>query len=147
MLRATAGAPSPGGVDEQTAFERHRRFAAGVELDHCRRRLGAQQRRVKGKGRAGFLGVAAQRQHVGVAVDDAGGRREQRGVAVQRRLQRARGFARERLHVEHAVGLGMGADRLQLLGLLRRGRDDQLAAIAMRDAVIAAIVDRARACR
>ena len=38
-----------------------------------------------------------------------------------------------------AVGFGMRADRLQLFGFLRRRRDDQLAAIAMRDAVVAAI--------
>ena len=46
---------------------------------------------------------------------------------------------REQLHVVDAVGFGMGADRLQLFGFLRRRRDDQLAAIAMGDAVIAAI--------
>ncbi len=94
---------------------------------------------MEGIRRARLFGIAAQRQHVGVTVDDAGGRREQGRIAVQRRLQRAGGVARERLHVEHAIGLGMGADRLQLLGFLRRGRDDQLAAIAMRDAVVPAI--------
>ncbi len=107
---------------------------------------GGQQRGVKGKGRAGVLGVAAQRQHVSMAVDDAGGRREQGGVAVQRRLQRARGLAGEGLQVEHAIGFGMGPDRLQLFGFLRRGRDDQLAGIPMRDAVIPAVfIERALA--
>jgi hypothetical protein len=33
----------------------------------------------------------------------------------------------------------MGPDRLQLFGLFRRGCDDQLAAVAMRNAVIGAI--------
>ena len=103
------------------------------------RRSGAQQRGVKGTGRARILGVAAQRQHEGVAVDDAGRGREQRGVAIQRRLQRPRLGAGKRLQVVDAIGLGMRPDRLQLLGFLRRGRDDQLAAIAVRDAVIPAI--------
>ena len=100
---------------------------------------GAQQRRVKREGRTGVFGVAPQRQHVGVAVDDAGGRRQQGRVAIQRRLQRAGGFAREQLHVVDAIGLGMRPDRLQFFGFLRRRRDDQLAAIAMRDAVVAAV--------
>ena len=101
--------------------------------------LGADQRRVKREGRTGILGVAAQRQHVGMAVDDAGRRRQQRRVAFQRRLQRARLVAGQHLHVEHAIGLRMRADRGQLLGLRRRGGDDQLAAIPVRDAVLAAI--------
>ena len=54
--------------------------------------------------------------------------------------------ARKRLHAFDAVGLGVRADRLQLLGFLRRRGHDQLAAIAMRNAVIGAIsVQRAPA--
>ena len=102
---------------------------------------------MEGAGRAGLLGVAAQRQHISVAVDDAGGRREQGCVAVQRRLQGAGGVTGKRLHVEHAIGFGMAADRLQLFGFLRRGRDDQLAAIAVRDAVIPAIGIERLSCR
>ena len=37
--------------------------------------------------RAGILGIALQRQHEGMAVDDAGGRRQQRAGAVKVRLQ------------------------------------------------------------
>ena len=94
---------------------------------------------MKSKGRAGIFGVAAQRQHKGVAVDDPCGGREQRGVAVQRRLQRARHVTGEGLQVEHAIGFRVSPDRLQFCGFFRRGCDDQLAAIAMRDAVVAAI--------
>jgi hypothetical protein len=85
------------------------------------------------------LGIAAQRQHEGVAVDDAGGRREQGGVAVQGRLQFPRGLAREGLQIEHAIGFGVRPDRLQLFGFLGRGGDDQLAAIAVRNAVHPAV--------
>ena len=44
------------------------------------------------------------------------------------------------LHVVDAIGFGMRPDRLQLFGFLWRRRDDQLAAIAMRNAVVAAIL-------
>ncbi len=139
MPRATAGAPRPAALTQQVAFQRHRRFATGLDLDPAGRRLGAEQRGMEGECGAGGLGIAPERQHIGVAVDDPGGRRQQCGVAVQRRLHRAGGFARKQLHVAHAIGLGMGADRLQLFGLFRRGRDDQLAAIAIGDAVLLAI--------
>ena len=95
---------------------------------------------MKRESSTGVFRIAPQRQHVGVAVDDAGGRRQQRRIAIQRRLQRAGGFAREQLQIVDAVGFGMRADRLQFFGFLRCRRDDQLAAIAMRDAVVAAIL-------
>ena len=63
-----------GGVDEKVACERHWRFAAGFELDDPATGLRTQERRVKREGRTGILGVAAQRQHIGVAVDDPGRR-------------------------------------------------------------------------
>jgi hypothetical protein len=66
--------------------------------------------------RARFLRVAAQRQHVGVAVDDAGGRREQGRVAVERGLQRPRRLARQQLQIVDAIGFGMPPDRLQFFG-------------------------------
>ena len=146
MLRAVAGCAKPRGVDEQPAFKRHRRIAAGVEFDAASRRPGVQQRRMKSADRAGVLGVAAQRQHVGMAVDDAGGRRQQRRIAIQRRLQCAGLRAGKGPEIVDAIGLGMRPDRLQLLGFAGRGRDDQLAAIAVWDAVIPAIlVERALA--
>jgi hypothetical protein len=90
--------------------------------------------------RARCFGVAEQRQHVGMAVDDAGGGGQQRGVAVQRRLQRAGFGPRQGLQIAHAIGFGVGPDRLQFLGFRRRGRDDQLAAIAVRNAVVPAVL-------
>ena len=140
MPRATAEAANPAALTSSLHSKRHRRAAAGVEFDTAFRCPGVQQRRVKSVCRAGFLGVAAQRQHEGMAVDDAGGRREQGGIAVQRRLQGPRGFAGEGLQIEHAIGLGMGPDRLQLQGFLRRGCNDEFAAIAMRNAVIGAVL-------
>lgn len=47
---------------------------------------------------------------------------------------------RQHLHVGDAVGLGMCLDGGELGHLLRPRRDDQLAAIAMRDAAAAAVV-------
>ena len=77
MLRATAGAPEPGGIDQEVGSRAHRLVAADVELE-TRRRPARQQRRVEREQRAGVLGVALQRQHEGMAVDDAGRRRQQR---------------------------------------------------------------------
>jgi hypothetical protein len=51
-----------------------------------------------------------------VAVDDAGGRREQGRIAVQRRLQRACRLARQQLQIVDAIGFGMRPDRLQFFG-------------------------------
>ena len=75
-----------------------------------------------------------------MAVDDPGGGREQCGVAVKRRLQCARGFTGQRLHVEHAIGFGMRPDRLQLFGLVGRRCHDQLAAVLVGNAVLAAVM-------
>ena len=76
------GGAKPRGIDEKPAFKPDRGAAAGIELDSISGGLGVQQRRMKGKGCAGIFGIAAQRQHEGVAVDDPGGRREQGCVAL-----------------------------------------------------------------
>ena len=64
----------------------------------------------------------------------------------ERRLQRARRLARQQLQIVDAIGFGMRPDRLQFFGFAWRRRHDQLAAIAMGNAVVAAIlVERALA--
>jgi hypothetical protein len=63
-----------------------------------------------------------------MAVDDAGRRREQGGVAFQRRLQGAGRVARQMLQVVDAVGAGTGGDGFEFVDLGRAGGDDQLAA-------------------
>ena len=52
-----------------------------------------------------------------MAVDDAGGRREQSFACAQLRLQRRDAGAAQLLEIADAIGSGMGADRLQALGL------------------------------
>jgi hypothetical protein len=103
-------------------------------------------RGVEGEEGAGVLGLSLQGEHVGVAVDDPGGGGVQRGRAAQRGLHRARLGFRQQAQVGHAVGGGALADPLQPAGLLLRGRDDQLAAIVVRHAAVAAeIVEAALA--
>ena len=146
MLRAIADAPSPAALTRSRHASVVGASPPASSSIPFGARPGAQQRRVEGEGRAVFLGIAAQRQHEGVAVDNAGGRREQGGVAVQRRLQLPRGIAREGLQIEHAIGFGVRPDRLQLFGFLGRSGDDQLAAIAVRNAVLPAVfIERALA--
>ena len=96
-------------------------------------------RAVEGEHRAAVLGIALQRQHVGMAVDDAGGGRQQRGRAVQVGFHRHRLGGAQQPHALDAVGLGAALDLGELLALGLVGRHDQLAAIAMRHAVLGAI--------
>ncbi len=134
------GCAEPRGIDQKPAFKARRRVAAGAEFDPVTGRLGMQQWGVKGQRRAGIFGFSTQRQHERVAVDDAGGRRQQGSVAIQRRLHGARLIAGEGFEIVDAIGFGVSLDRGQLCGLFRRRRDDQLAAIAMGNAVLPAIL-------
>ena len=84
------------------------------------------------------LDVALQRQHQAVAVDDAGGGRDQRGDACQLGLERARSVAPDRLQIGDAVlrcRLPYGRE-LGPLALLRG--DDELAAARMAHVVLGA---------
>ena len=92
-----------------------------------------------GQHAAGVFRVAQQAEHQAVAVDDAGGRRQQRGLAGQVRLQRQRLGLREQLQVIHAVAGCALADGTQLVHLRRAGGDYQLAAAPVRDAAFGAV--------
>ena len=94
---------------------------------------------MKRKRCAAALGVALQRQHVAVAVDDAGGGREEGGRAFQIGLERHRLGRAHEPHALHAVGFGAPLDLGELLALGFVGGDDQLAAIEMRHAVRLAV--------
>ena len=140
IFRASVGACRPARVDDQPAAQLHRLGAADLELDaaaSATRRL--RHRAVEGEHRAVALGVALQGQHVGVAVDDAGGGREQRRRAVQVGLHRDRLGGAQEAHALDAIGLGAALDLGQLLALGLVGGDDQLAAIAVRHAVLGAV--------
>ena len=95
----------------------------------------AFDRRFKRDHAAAILELALHRQHVAVAVDDAGFRRPQRTDAEQLFLHGARGIAADHLDALDAVALRLRHDGLDLgeLGLV--GGDDQLAAFAMVDAM------------
>jgi hypothetical protein len=90
----------------------------------------------------------AQRSHELMAVDNAGLRRMQRRDAGERGLHRARGRAVDHREALDAVAAALLKDRLHLghFGVL--GRDNQLAALAMRHAVRGAeFVQQAAAAR
>ena len=128
-----------GGVDQRPGAHGHRLGAADLDLDAGFRRAALLHRAMEGEHRAVFLGIALQGQHVAVAVDDAGGGRQQRRGAMQVGLQPGRRIAAQELHALDAVGLGAALDRLQQLALLGVGGHDQLAAIAVRHAVLGTI--------
>ena len=96
---------------------------------------GARHRRIESDGAAGVLEIAAQRQHIAVAVDDAGFRRVQRADAGELRLQRARGIAADQFQALDAVDAALHLDLPDLVELRLVGGDDELAAFAMRHAM------------
>ena len=85
------------------------------------------------------LEVALQREHPAVAVHDAGRRRQQGRLAAQLGLERDRFLARQPSQVVHAIEGRLGLQRVQAGQLLRRGRDDQLAAAPVRDMALLAM--------
>ncbi len=74
----------PGGVHEQMAAQGRGFRPADLHLDPRPPGARGDDRAQERHQRAGRLGLALQGQHVGVAVDDAGRRRDQRGGAGQR---------------------------------------------------------------
>ena len=89
--------------------------------------------------RARGLGIALQREHERVAVDDAGGRRKIGGDAAQLRLHRARLGAGQEPQISHAVRVRLRLDRLQLAELLLVGGHEQLSAPSVRNRALLAI--------
>ena len=78
--------------------------------------------------------LALQREHVTVAVDNAGFRRPQRSRAAKLRLPRHGRGGADQLKAFDAIPLSRRVDALDLGNLTRAGRDDQLAALLMSDA-------------
>ncbi len=113
--------------------------AADLHLDPRFGAAPALDRSVEDADRAGAFGITLQAQHIGVAVNDAGGGREQRRRALQRGFHRQRIFPRQPAEVGDAIGRGAGADAVELLSLRVIGCHDQLAAIGVRDAAFRAI--------
>ncbi len=83
------GCPEAGSVDHQCP-EAQALAAADLEDEARRRQRSAAQRALQGEHGAVAFGVAEQRQHQAVAVDDAGGGREERRGAREFRFERLR---------------------------------------------------------
>ena len=75
-----------------------------------------------------------------MAVDDAGGGRQQRGVAGQRGLQRLGLGLGQQAQVRHTVGGGALLNGAQFIDLGGAGGHDQLAAALVADAALRAVV-------
>ena len=115
------------------------RCAADAQHEAAVARGRTFDRRTQDHRAAGVLEIALERQHEGVAVDDAGDGREQRRLAPECRLELARLGTAQPAQAAHAVRGRASLDRLQRLDLRRRRRDDELAAAAMADAARLAI--------
>ena len=136
--RASACAPRPGGVYDHTGGDPHGRGPAGFDdKPMLNGATGEDWRSERDRGAMG-LGVAAERQHEGMAVDDAGRGRQQCTVRDQRGLERARLLAAEPDEIGDAVGLSLGFKRGELVDLSRVHRHQELAASLMRNSELLA---------
>ena len=136
--RASALGAEPAGVDDMGGGDAHRRGAAGFDDDPVLNGAPGKDRRVERDHCAVSFGVALQRQHEGMAVDDAGRRRQQRPISDQRGFERARLLAAEPNEIVDAVGLGLGFKRGELVDLARVHRHQELAASLVRYAELLA---------
>jgi hypothetical protein len=116
-----------GGVHEIAAMERQRRVAAYLKAESVIGDTTARQRAPQGQHRARRLRIALEGQHQPMAVDDAGGGRQQRPNRSQIRLQ---GVDRGRIEpgeIIHAIGRRLPPQRRQRRKLVFPAGDDQLA--------------------
>jgi hypothetical protein len=113
--------------------------AAGHELDAVGADPAREHRRVERDLRAGGLGVAAQRGHQRVAVDDPRRRGEEPAHAGDLRLERADLVPREQDQVDDAVRLGVRLQPPERRDLLLGGGDDELADASVGDAPLGTI--------
>ena len=88
---------------------------------------------------AGIFHVALQGEHVGMLVDDAAGRAEQRGGAMHFGLELARLRGRDHAHAFDAVGVRALEQVQQHLLLVVAVGDDELAAVVVFDAARLAV--------
>ena len=135
-LRGEAGA-----VDDDAGRKAHG-AAVGrhVEVDPARRRRAAAHAACERDHRARVLGLAEKGEHQRVAVDDSGGRREQRGCGAHRGFQLPRLGAVDQYEIVDAVRRRLGLQRLQRRDAPGFRGDDHLAEAAVRHAAARAIV-------
>ena len=99
----------------------------------------AKDRAEENGGGAGVLGVALQRQHVGMAIDNAGSGGVQRAGAGKVRLHGHCLGGGQHAHAFHPVRLGTQFDAGEHRVLACVRGDDQLAAIAVRNVFLDAV--------
>ena len=99
----------------------------------------ARDAAAEGDRRSVRLRIAEQRQHEGVAVENAGRGRQERAGAGELGLELDRPRAREELDILDAIGARPGEDALERPALLVSCRHDQLATAAIGDAMRIAI--------
>ena len=117
-----------GGVDDARGGDAHRRSPAGFDHQPLFPGAPGEDGRFERDHRAMGLGVAPQREHIGVGVDDPGRGRQQRPLSLERGLERARLLAGEPDEIGDAVGVGLGLERRELVDLAGVHRHEQLAA-------------------
>ena len=125
----------PGGVDDGIDGDRCRIGAAEMRLPSAGRPHEALDRRVERDHAAAILEVALEREHVAMAVDDAGFRRIHRESAGERGLEPPRRGALDHLDPFDAVDRGLLDDRFEPNGFGIVGGHDELAALAVRHAM------------
>ena len=130
LLRAEAGR-----VDDGIDRDRLRIGAAEIHVPAIRRLHHPLDRRVERDHAAVVFEIAAQRQHVAMAVDDAGLRREHGEEAESFRLEAPRRRGVDQLDAFAAVDLRLLVDFFDPGGFPLVGGDDELAAFAVRHAV------------
>ena len=129
-----------GAVDHAARMQSQRLVATHLEFEAVADALQSLQRAAQRQHRTIGFGIALQREHQAVAVDDAGRRRQHRSRAVQRRFQRDRLCGTQPGQIVHAAGLAALHQRAQCAFLRCVGGHHQLAATPVRDAMRLAVV-------
>ena len=137
--RGNVAGEQAGGVDQQARRELHRLGAADAHVEAVARHRRAVERAVKREHRAAVFGVALQREHEGVAVDDAGRGRVQCGDGGERGLHRPRLVAADQPRIGNAIGQRLRMQRFERCDLALLHRHDELAAAPVRHAMRFAI--------
>ncbi len=132
LMRPMARAIDHGAAGDGVAALRPHFIAAGARDD-------AGHFGLESETRAKNLGVALQRQHQGVAVDDPGRGRQQRGDAFDLGLKPAGALAVERDKIVHAIGDSLPMQGFKLGKLFFVGRDDEFSQAPGRNAALGAI--------
>ena len=138
--RRNRGRPEARRVDDRAAHQLAGRLAADLQHVPIDTQRPAEQRRLQRDPGAGRLQIAPQGEHQRVAVDDAGGGRQQCAGAVERGFEGDRVGRGQPAQVGHTLGRRLRLDAPQVRHLrLGRGHD-QLAAAPMWHAVALAEV-------